>query len=429
MKRRIGLLVCIVMILSLVFSGCGGGGATEQSSGDTGKAAADETVTIGCVYPLSGANALLGEESLRGAQLAIDEKNAAGGLWGKQIKLDIADAPDVTAGQTEAERLITKDQMPLLFGAYSSALANVVSDVAARYDTPYFELGGIGSDIMNKGYKYLWRTCSDAISFGQTQANFYDQAVLPKLGLDKTTTKIVVAHEDSLFGTSVGQAAIEQFKTLGYPEANIKEIPYAATSVDLSSVVLDAKNFNPDCFIAVSYVSDAILLGRQAKELNFLPKAWIGGGAGWAMADTKEGIGKDIYGIYDVDWPQYVMNKDNAKGLDEYIALYKKTYGNDPRSGHSLGNYVGMQMMLKVLDKAGSFDKDAIKEAAATMDDPIGTYTGGWGLKFDDRGQNINAPAVMFMWTQEKLEAVWPDQYAITDFVAPMPSWAEKEAM
>ncbi|HWQ78320.1 MAG TPA: ABC transporter substrate-binding protein [Anaerovoracaceae bacterium] len=428
MKRRISLLVCIIMILSLVFTGCGGGGTTEEPSGDTGDAAA-ETVKLGAVYPLSGANALLGEESLRGAQLAVDEVNKAGGLWGKQIELVIADAPDVTAGQTEAERLITKEGMPLLFGAYSSALANVVSDVCARYEIPYFELGGIGSDIMNKGYPYLWRTCSDATAFGQGQANFYDQAVLPKLGIDKASSKIVVAHEDSLFGTSVGEAAIEQFKSLGYSEANIKEIPYAATSVDLSSVIMDAKSFNPDAFLAISYVSDAILMGRQAQELNFQPKVWIGGGAGWAMKDTQEGIGKGIYGIYDVDWPQYAMNKDNAKGLDEYIAYYKETYGQDPRSGHSLGEYVGAQMMLEVLEKAGSLDKDAIKEAAASMDKPVGTYTGGWGVKFDERGQNINAPAVMFMWTQEQLVAVWPEQYAVTDAVVPMPTWAEKEAL
>ncbi len=424
MKREISLLVCIVMVLSIALSGCGGQEASTEGASDE-----SDVVRIGAVFPLTGTNALLGEESLRGAKLAVDEVNASGGLWGKQIELVVADAPDVTAGQTEAERLITKDGLPLLFGAYSSALANVVSDVCARYDVPYFEFGGIGSDIMKKGYQYLWRTCCDATAFGVGQAEFYDQAILPKLGLDKTTTKIAIAHEDSLFGTSVAEAAFEAFLELGYNKTNIKLIPYGATSVDLSSLILDAKSFNPDCYIAVSYVSDAILMGRQAQELNFQPKVWIGGGAGWAMKDTKEGIGNGIYGIYDVDWPQYAMNRDNAKGLDEYIDYYTETYGNAPRSGHSLGEYVGAQMLLEILENAGSFDKDAIKKAAAAMDKPIGTYTGGWGCKFDERGQNISAPAVMFMWTKDELVAVWPEQYAVTDIVAPMPSWAEKAAM
>jgi branched-chain amino acid transport system substrate-binding protein len=424
MKKRISLLVCIIMILTMAFTGCGGGQkASESASGD------GDFVTIGCVFPLSGTNALLGEESLRGAQLAVDELNANGGLWGKQVKLDIADAPDVTAGQTEAERLITKDGVQLVFGAYSSALANVVSDVCARYDIPYFELGGIGTDVMKKGYKYLWRTCCDASAFGVGQAQFYDQAILPKLGLDKATSKVVIAHEDSLFGTSVAEAAINAFIELGYNKDNIKEIPYAATSVDLSTVILDAKSFNPDCFITDSYVTDAILLGRQAKELNFQPKTWIGGGAGWAMKDTQAGIGSGIIGIYDVDWPQYAMNKDNAKGLDEFMAYYKEKYSSDPRSGHSLGDYVGAQMMLQILEKAGSFDKDAIYKAAYEKDEPVGTYTGGWGCKFDETGQNVAAPAVMFMWTKDKLVAVWPEKYAVNDLIVPMPTWAEKDAM
>ena len=427
--KKIRKDLCIVLVvclaLTMALSACG------SKSGDSGDAKTEGggTVKIGCVFPLSGTNALLGGESLRGAELAVDELNANGGLWGNQVELVIADAPDVTAGQTETERLITKDQLPLIFGSYSSGLANVNSDVAARYDIPFFELGGIGSDVMEKGYEYLWRTCCDAIAFGTTQADFYEQACREELGVKKEDAKITITHEDSLFGTSVAEAAEKQFEKLGYTKANIKVLPYSAASVDLSTVILDSKAYNPDVFLAISYVNDAILLGRQAKELNFQPPVWIGGGAGWAMKDTQDGIGKDIYGIYDVDWPQYAMNRDNVQGLDEYIQLYKDKFGEEPRSGHSLGDYVGAQMMFKVLQNAGSFDKDAIKEAASKIDDPIGTYTGGWGCKFDERGQNIQAPAVMFMWGKDALEAVWPENFAVTDLVLPMPTWAEKAAL
>lgn len=425
MKKRVGFLWCLIALLVVMaFAACGDGGSS--GNGGDGSGSDGETVKIGCVYPLSGTNALLGEESLRGAQIAIDEANENGGLWGKQIELVIADAPDATAGQTETERLITKENLPLIFGSYSSGLANVNSDVAARYDIPFFELGGIGSDVMKKGYKYLWRTCCDAYDFGEAQAKFFDEVCAPELGTSASSAKLVIAHEDSLFGTSVAEGAIGVFKELGYSEANIKTLPYAAASVDLSSVILDAKAFAPDGFITISYVNDAILLGRQAKELNFLPSVWIGGGAGWAMKDTREGIGDDIFGIFDVDWPQYNMNKDNVKGLDEYIALYEDAYGETPRSGHSLGNYVGMQMMLKVLESAGSFDKDAIKAAASKVDDPVGTYTGGWGCKFDETGQNKNAPAVMFMWEADGLGAVWPEDSAVYTPEIPMKSWADK---
>jgi branched-chain amino acid transport system substrate-binding protein len=181
MKRKIYFLISVMLILTLALTGCGGGGASEETSGE-GDTATDEPVIIGAVFPLTGSNALLGEESLRGAQMAIDEINAAGGLWGRQIELNVADAPDATAAQTEAERLVTKDGVQLVFGAYTSSIANVVSDVCARYEVPYFEFGAIGSAIMEKGYPYLWRTCAGAPDFGKGQAKYLTEVCLPVLG-------------------------------------------------------------------------------------------------------------------------------------------------------------------------------------------------------------------------------------------------------
>ena len=421
MKRKKSLLISMVLIFSLILSGCGGNSAETEKK--------DEVVKIGAIFPLSGSNALLGDESLRGAQLALDEINANGGLWGKQIELDIADAPDATAAQTEAERLINKDGVKLIFGAYSSSLSNVISDVCARYEIPYFELGAIGTDIMTKDYPYLWRTCSEAPQFGAGQAKYFDEVALPALGIAKEDAKIVLAHEDSLYGTSVAEAALKSLKELGYKEANLKEIPYSATSVDLSSVILEAKSFNPTALLTVSYVTDQILLTRQAEELNLQVPVWIGAGGGMSMIPTLEAVGNGMYALTGIDFPQYEVNKDNIKGVDTFITTYNDAYGENPRSGHSMTNYSGIQIMYDVLDAAGSLDKDAIKDAAATINKPTNTYTGGYGVKFDERGQNTLAPLVIGMWTLDKLVAVWPEEFAIAEPIIPIPSWADKKVM
>lgn len=429
MKRKFYFLVSVMLILTLALTGCGGGGASEETSGEGDGAATDEPVILGAIFPLTGSNALLGEESLRGAQLAIDEINAAGGLWGRQIELNIADAPDATAAQTEAERLVTKDGVQLMFGAYSSSIANVASDVCARYEVPYFEFGGIGTDIMKKGYPYLWRTCAGAPGFGLGQAQYLTEVCLPVLGKDPSAAKVVLAHEDSLYGTSVAEAAIAALLEAGYQQANLKEIPYGATSVDLSSVILEAKSFNPDAIFTVSYVNDQILLARQAEELNFQPAVWLGAGGGMSMMPTLEAVGNGMYGLAGIDFPQYDVNTDLIKGIDEYIAAYQAAYGEYPRSGHSMTNYAGTMILFDILTEAGSLDKDAIKETATAIDKPLNTYTGGYGVKFDETGQNINAPLVMGMWTTEKLVAVWPEDFAIQDPVIPIPPWTEKDAL
>ena len=92
-------------------------------------------------------------------------------------------------------------------------------------------------------------------------------------------------------------------------------------------------------------------------------------------------------------------------------------------------HYAGMQIMIDILKEAGSLDKDAIKDAATAIDKPFNTYVGGYGAKFDETGQNVNAPLVVGMWTTEKLVAVWPEDFAIAEPVMPIPSWTEKSAM
>jgi len=426
MKKKLCFLMSLCLVVTLL-AACGGSGSTSTPTGgdeeDLGP------VLIGCIYPFSGSNALLGDESFRGAKLAVDELNAAGGLWGRQIELVPADAPDITAGQTEAERLITRENMELIFGAYSSGLANVISDTCARYEVPYFEFGAIGADIMTKGYPYLWRTCADAGRFGKGQAEYFTNTVLPILGVSKENAKIAMAHEDTLYGTSVAEAAWKTLLDLGYKEENLKDIPYAATSVDLSSVILTAKSFNPDGLFSVSYVNDAILLARQAEELNFLPPFWIGAGGGTSMKPTLEAVGKGMYGLYGIDFPQYDINKDKIRGVDEFVQYYIDTFGDYPRSGHSMTNYAGMYILYDILTASGSLDKDAIKDAAAKIEKPMNTYTGGYGVKFDATGQNVNAPLAIGMWDLEKLNAVYPAEYQIMDPVIPMPTWEEKNAM
>ena len=423
--KRLYLVVCVLLTFSLILTGCGGTTPAAEEGEE-----APESIVIGAVYPLTGSNALLGDESLRGAQLAVDEINASGGLWGgTQVELLIADAPDVTAAQTEAERLITKEGVTLMFGAYSSGLSNVITDVCARYEVPYFELGAIGSAIMQKGYPYLFRTCAGAPDFGKGQAKFFTEVALPILGVEIADAKVAMAFEDSLYGTSVTDAAEEALLALGYKAENIKKIPYAATSVDLTTVVLEAKNFEPDGLISVSYVTDAILLARQAEEMNFVPPVWIGAGGGTSMRPTLEAVGKGMYGLAGIDFPQYAVNKDNIKGIDEFISIYKAKYGDEPRSGHSLANYAGIYIMADIINAAGSFEKDAIKDAAMAIDKPFNTYAAGWGAKFDETGQNTMAPLVIGQWTLDQLEAIWPEEFSTMDPIIPMPSWEEKQAM
>ncbi|MFC7612259.1 ABC transporter substrate-binding protein [Teichococcus aestuarii] len=86
-----------------------------------GAGAAQAEIRLGALYPFSGELAVLGDESWRGLELAVEERNAAGGIKGEKITLVRGDAVDNNRAVAEARRLISVAQVKAIFGTYSSA--------------------------------------------------------------------------------------------------------------------------------------------------------------------------------------------------------------------------------------------------------------------------------------------------------------------
>jgi hypothetical protein len=94
-------------------------------------AQAPPELRLGAVFPLSGPLALLGDESFRGVELAVEERNAGGGVLGRPLRLIRADAPDDVAAAAETRRLVAgQDRVAAIFGSVSSAVALPGSQVA-----------------------------------------------------------------------------------------------------------------------------------------------------------------------------------------------------------------------------------------------------------------------------------------------------------
>lgn len=74
---------------------------------------------VGALYPFSGGLALLGNESYRGLELAVEERNAAGGINGNKVVLVKADAVDANQAVGEARRLTSVEGVSAVFGSYS----------------------------------------------------------------------------------------------------------------------------------------------------------------------------------------------------------------------------------------------------------------------------------------------------------------------
>src|SRR5215211_6114209 len=186
--------------------------------------AAQQPIRIGALYPMTGSLALLGEESWRGAEIARQLRNQKGGVAGRQVEFVRADVPDVNAAKSEAERLISRENLKLLIGTYSSALSLGASEVAARQDVTYFELGAISDQITGRGYKSVFRPCPKAQLFSRGQVAFIRDWVAAQLHKKPGEVRVALVHEDSAYGSSVARNLDAEAKSAGVPL--VSTIPY-----------------------------------------------------------------------------------------------------------------------------------------------------------------------------------------------------------
>src|SRR5207247_3588750 len=91
---------------------------------------AQAPLRIGAINPYSGPLALYGDELARGYQLAVDERNAKGGVLGRKIELVRGDAANPQQGIAAVDQLATRDKVDLFIGTYISAVSNAASDAA-----------------------------------------------------------------------------------------------------------------------------------------------------------------------------------------------------------------------------------------------------------------------------------------------------------
>ncbi|AFK60896.1 branched chain amino acid ABC transporter periplasmic ligand-binding protein [Advenella kashmirensis WT001] len=116
-------------------------------------------VRIGVIQPLTGSVAYNGQAYVKGAKLAVAQRNAQGGINGRQVQLQIEDGQCQPANSVNAaEKLIQRNKVPVLAGAFCSSATAAVMAVAEKYKIPL--LSGVSSkaDLTEKGMKYFFRS-------------------------------------------------------------------------------------------------------------------------------------------------------------------------------------------------------------------------------------------------------------------------------
>jgi branched-chain amino acid transport system substrate-binding protein len=360
-------------------------------------------VKIGIINSMTGPEAPIGENLTNGIKLA-EEDLAKKGIKVQLVWEDDTGKPQI--GMSAMEKLATRDNVAGVVGPYTSASANAVSKLAERYKVPLLVPVAAKEEITRQGYKYVYRM--------NAPANQYAQVLLDAVTALGQPKSIAFIYENTDFGTSTSKTAKEYAA-----KKNIKIVadePYSKGSPDYRSTLTKVKEANPDLVFMVSYVADAILLMRQAREIGLKPQAFLGGGAGFTTVQfaNEKDISQFVFSATqwtdDVSWP----------GAKEFGQRYKEKFGKEP-TYHAACAYESMRVMAEVAAKAGG-DREKVREALAG-----GKWDGIMGAvdftDYDGFNNQNNHQMLVQQILDGKYETVFPQQFATKKASFPFAGW------
>ena len=374
---------------------------------------------LGVLEPLTGNLAVQGKLHLEGYEIMRDLINSRfGGVMGRKLVLVIGDAPDPTAAASEATRLATRERVKIITGTFSSILCGAASEAAARQNVIYWETSCVDPRFTRRGLKNVFRTEIDGGGFGWYNVEFIAKYLAPRLGKKPNELRIAYIAEDSSYGQGVTEAARERAKKeFGMQEVALEY--YTFTTNDLTPVILKLKNANPDVVHHIARDQDAILFWRQAREQSFEVKAVVHAGAtGYGNPGFGKALGNDANGPFALSepGPGFAIEKLRPEGQKIELAfreaLKAKTGSDVPAGGHQLAAG-GLWLLKLALDAAKTDELEKFRATVLKMDLPAGSLLNGWGVKFEESGQNSNARVQHYMlqWQNGQLVTVWPEEF------------------
>ncbi|WP_211109637.1 ABC transporter substrate-binding protein [Azospirillum oleiclasticum] len=397
-----------------------------------GPALAQSAVKIGCALPLSGGSATVGNQTRAGALAAAEQINAAGGikaLNGAKLEVVFGDTQSkADIGVTETERLVTRENVAALCGAFNSAVTFPATEVAERYKTPWVVVGSVKDEITERNFKYVFRINNKATYDAREQLDALD--LLAKETGKKPKT-IAMLYEGSDWGRSHA-ANVKRFaKDRGYDIVLDEAAP--PNQVDFSNQLLKIRGARPDAVIVALYTPDHLLFSRQLMEQRLdLPFGIHSVGGGTEDPAFYKGLPQRAvdYVFVQEDWQIDKLQQTNDKTILAIAERTKEMLGYG-MSAYAAQGASAMYVLADALERSGSTDREKLRDAIAASDIQSGPalITGYGRIKFDEQGQNTHAHGVISQNLNGQRRTIWPleNRGSETKPVWPVPAWSERK--
>lgn len=308
--RALSLAATAALTVSLL-AGCGGSGTANTSApggpdAPSGSSSA-ATIKIGGIGPLTGSAAVYGVATQQGAQLAVDEINAKGGL---QFELNFQDDENDAEKATNAYNVLQDWGMQVLYGCTTTNPCVAVA--SSTYADRYFQLTPSASSTdVTSGKDNAFQICFTDPNQGSTAADYI--AAHPELG-----SKIAVIYNNGdAYSTGIATAFRAEAEAKGLEVVSETTFP-SDDNTDFSVQLGDAQSNGADLVFMPIYYTPASLILNQAKNMGYAPTFFGCDGMDGILAvdgfDTTLADGLVL------------MTAFNPWGTDELSANFTKSY-------------------------------------------------------------------------------------------------------
>jgi branched-chain amino acid transport system substrate-binding protein len=368
-------------------------------------------VKIGLIHPVSGFIAFSGSQCRAGAEMAIADINAAGGIksmGGAMIEAMLADSqgkPDIGAAEVTK---MTEAGVHGIVAGYSSAISLATSQEAAKTNTPHVVDVGVSDSIVTRGLANTFR-------FSPGYGKVAEMAVANLDTINKAAGSpaktAMIVHEESLFGTGTAELLSKQLPGIGIEVVDV--IKHANPTRDFTNIALQIKSKKPDLIIPANYYNEYVLLARTLRQQKI---------EAMGIYSVLGGAASNLQFVNEFpEAAELIMDCNHWYDPKSEVALARRKAAEAKGLVYTYEvflAYNAVAFLADAIDRAGSTDQDAVNAALASSTwDQHGMPYGPTKMV---NGQNEGAQPVNTQVQKGAIEVIYPEQFASAETVFPM---------
>jgi len=311
--------------------------ATEAPAAATEapQAACAQPLKIAIIGSMSGTTASLGDYMTKGVTLAVEQKNAEGGIQGCQIKLiTYDDEADPTKSTGLAQKVATEDNVIAAWATTNSSTALSDLPIFEQYKIPQMT-NGTNVDITKQGSAYIFRATPAGPAFENSLVNY-----LVKAG----KTKFAIIGDNTAYGKGETDYQVAALKANNLEALDVES--YGADDKDFTGQLTKIMASQPEVILLASSEVAGGLIAKQARQLGFTGD--LAGGVAMGSAKFLETAGDAAEGVYFT--AAYPGNDANDQ-TKAFAAAFKARWGIDPEF-HNANTYDLTQVLFTAMENA-----------------------------------------------------------------------------